>query len=338
MLMALQWNDQEEARMYFQEIIGEVRTCMERTNETVEKAVEELEALYCAELLDLLQKVAEKKFKNNKIIQAIITKKIASLEEKSSALHAEIRARIEESGSNKGWKEANRRIRQGLTTKRWTQKFKGVISHSLPSFKERGASTSAIPASSSASSSRAMLMGGHSRSTTPTPSLNSTDYEASSQGLFPPVSGREQLPDINETTANRVDELPSSLEVGHELDYQSICASSERLSTYISAELVSEFLQTIRSAMTNLADTHHIEKVYNSTILGMITEYEEVLRKEDDQRPRAPEDQRARSTLAQLQLWANITAAVSAIDALSKAREAARQKPTDIRSREFSPL
>jgi len=89
--------------------------------------------------------------------------------------------------------------------------------------------------------------------------------------------------------------------------------------------------------MIHLADAHHIEKVYERTTVKIIGEYEGELKKKDDQRQRSPEDQRARSTLAQLQLWANITAAVSAIEALSKAREDALQQPTDIRSPDFSP-
>jgi len=87
---------------------------MRKTEVDVEKAAEELEALYRAELLDLLQKVASQKFKNDQIIQAIIATKIHSLKEPTSPLNVEIRIQIEEPGSNKTWKEANtinRRIR-----------------------------------------------------------------------------------------------------------------------------------------------------------------------------------------------------------------------------------
>jgi len=99
----------------------------------------------------------------------------------------------------------------------------------------------------------------------PTPSLNSSDYEASSsQGPFLSVPGRNQAPAINEAMANLVaedtagrtlplgaitetDELPFSVEVVQELDCQRICASSEKLSAYISTNLVNPFLQSTRS-------------------------------------------------------------------------------------------
>lgn len=278
---------------------------MERNDAVADKAVEELGALYRAELLDLLQKVAGEKFKNNQIIQAIITAKIASLQETTSALHAEVRMQVVESVSNTGRKEANTRysrIRQSfdqLIAKIRDPKSKSAVPQSR--FSSKGsASTSAIPASSNPSSSHAMLLGGLSRSTTIASSLNSTDCEVSSPA--------------------------------DELELQEIGASSEKLNTYISTNLVDPFLQTIRSKMTRLADAHHMEKVYQSTILGMITDYEEALKKEVDQRQRTPEDRRVRSTLAQLQLLANITAAISAIEALSKARERAPPKLTDIGS------
>lgn len=306
---------------------------MEKNNVVAEKAVEELGALYRAELLDLLQKVAGQKFKNNQIIQAIITAKIASLQETTSALQNEVGMQVEESVSNKGWKEASQRIRDQL------KKLKGVVPQI--SFKGK-ASTSARPALSNPSSSHAMLLGELSRSATTASSLNSTDCTvSSSQRPFLPVSGREQAPVIDETMANRVgaltetDKLPSPVD---ELELQEISASPEKLNTYISTNLVDPFLQTVRFKMTRLADAYQMENVYENTVLGMITEYEEALKKGVDQRQSTPEDRRVRSTLAQLQLWANITAAVSAINALSEAGERARQKLPDIGSKMPTPM
>lgn len=343
--------------MLFRKITKAVHECEEQSKAAAKKTEEELEEFYLAELLDLLQKTAERKFKNNQILQTIITAKIASLRETTSGLQ------IVEFGSTKGGKEVdtvNRRIAQyfnELKAKKWVQKFTGVSHSRFSPFRESGASTSAIPTSSSPSSSQAMLLGGPSRSRTPTPSLfdHRTSGASCSQQTLLPVSGREQATTINEMAANRVvedllggsstlgalleaDESQLSVEEGVELNLKDFSASSENVGLYITKHLVNPFLQKIRSDMTRLSDAHHLERVYNSTINEITEEYEKAIKKADDQRQRTPEDQQARSALAHLQLWVNITAAVSAIEALSKVREeSAQRKLTDIRSPVYSP-
>ena len=343
-----------------------VRMYINQSEAAANSTREGLDAYYCAELLDLLQKIAQRKFKNNQILHGIIVARIASFQETDPALHAEIRVQIEESGSTKG--NITSRLHQyanEFKTKKWVQKVTGGSHSRFSPVKGSGASTSARPTPSSPYSSQAMLLGGQSRSTTPTPSFNSIDHltseASSSQQAFLPMSGREEATTTNRTTANRVEEvvlgrsgtlgsrvkaaeLPPSVEVEVEeveemdLDYQGICASSESLSAYISEAVVNPFLQTIRSKMTNLSDAHHIQTLFNRMIGGIIPEYQEALKKEDGQRQRSPKDQQACSTLAHLRLWVNITAALSAIEALSEARKVVVQEPKDIGSPEFSPL
>ena len=124
-----------------------------------------------------------------------------------------------------------------------------------------------------------------------------------------------------------------------DLDFQDVCSSAEKLSAYISTNVVDPFLKTVRTELTYHADMrlHNMEKTYEETILQVMTEYEGAIKKEEDMRKRTTEDQRARSTLAQLQLWANVTAAVSAIDALTKTRINSLQKPSDLGSPVLSP-
>jgi len=366
----IQWDSQEEAQEFFHRTIGEARVCMKESEAAAEENVEELAIMCRTELLDLLQKIAGRKIKNTSL-QAIIAAKIASLEETTSVLRAEIRAQIEKSGSHERWKEGdmtNNLIHQfvkAFTKKSWLQTStslaKGIISHSRkPSSKEKRVSISALSTPTGASSGRGVLWGGFSRSKTPTPSIHSIDQPISetpsSQQSLLLVSEPEPAAPINEIITTRAGEfivggsftlgalteasdLPSPV-LGPDVDCQVICASSAKLGAYISTNVIDPFLQSVRSKMTHLADAriHHMEKVYEKTILGVIAEYEEAIKKEEDQRQRTPEDQRVRSTLAQLQLWVNVTAAVSAIDALTKAREDSLQKPTDLGSPILSPL
>jgi len=196
------------------------------------------------------------------------------------------------------------------------------------------------------------MLWGVSRSKTPTPSINSIDQPtsetpSSQQSLFS-VSEPERAILISEIMTTRAgefivggsftlgaiaeaSELPSPV-LGPDLDCQVIWASSAKPGAYTSANVIDPFLQSVRSKMTHLADAriHHMEKAYERTALGVIAEYEEAIEKEEDQRQRTPEDHRVCSTLAQRQLWVNATAAVSAIEALTKAREDSLQKPTDL--------
>lgn len=322
--------------MFLQNIVVAARQCTQQSDAAINETKKGLRVFYHAELLDLLRKTAERKFKNNQTLQAIITDKITSLQDTTSPLHAEIRMQTEEPRSTKGW--GFRQYLDDLTPKKMVRKVTRAYHSRSSSFKESG-----TPTSSSASSSQVMLFGGPSRSRTPTPSLHSLGYPtaeaSSSQQTFLPVPGREQATTINGMAANPVEGalVGGNVTLGalteeDERNLQDICASSENLSSYIAKTVVNPFLQSIRADLTRLSDLHYIKTVYDSTIVGISRDYEKAVQKEDDQRERTPEDQRARSALAHLQLWANITAAVSAIEALSKARKEAEWQLTDIRS------
>ena len=351
--------------MFFEKSIEKAQIFMEKSEEETEENVEKLAKLCRTELLVLLQEIAGRKLKNNPMLRDIVNAKIATLQEDTSVLRAEIRTEIQKSGSNGRWKEVditNNLVGQFVDAftrrvQKATSAAKGLVSISRrASLKERRVSTPPIPPS--ASSSRAM---GPSRSRTPTLSLNDIDYPTSetpsSQRPLLLVSEQEQTYGIDEMMTTRAEEYiigrsstlgplteapesPLPVEETPELDLGDICASPANLNAHISENVVKPFLQSVRVKMTQLADArvHHMEKVYERTILGVMAECEKAIKDEEDRRQRTPEDQRVRSTLAQLQLWANVTAAVSAIEALTKAREAALEKPTDIGSPVFSPI
>jgi hypothetical protein len=372
----VQWDSQDEAQDFFQRIIGEARICMEKSETSAETSakedLKELETLCCTELLDLLQKIAKRKIRNENL-QAVITAKIASLREETGVLRAEIREQFKKSGPNERWKEDHmtsnivHQFVKAFTRKSWshisTSIAKGLGSHNRKhSIKGPTASTAASSTPSSASSSRSIRWRGVGRSRTPTPSVNSinrptSDTPSSQQSLLS-LPDPEQATAIGEMMTSRAEEFVAggsiilgdpteapelsspTEEVVPDLDYRDICSSSAKLSAHISTNLVTPFLQSLRSKMINLADTrtHHMEKVYERTLLGVMAEYEEAIKKEEDLRQRTAEDQRVRSTLAQLQLWANVTAAVSAIEALAKARDDTLQKPADLGSPVLSPI
>jgi hypothetical protein len=363
-----QWESQEQVQNFFQRIMKETRGQLEQSEAAAEENIEELATLCRTELLDLLQRIVANRKNTSQSLQAIITAKIALLQETTSVLRAEIRDQIEKSGPNERWKEADmtnsfvqsffngfNRIRKSAS------RAKGLVSRSRrPSLMGRRQSsdqTSGSSTPSSAPSSRVPLMSDLHRPKTPTPSTNHSTEAQSAQQFLPPIAEPNQATAIGEMLTSRAEEfvigrsftlespaeepeLSSPVaEVGPDLDYQDICSSSAKLSAYIATNVVDPFLQNMRTKMTYLADArlHNMEKVYERTILGVMAEYEEAIKKEEDQRKRTPEDQRVRSTLAQLQLWANVTAAVSAIEALTKARNNSRQELTDLGSPVSSP-
>ena len=325
----VQWDSKEQAQEFFQGVIGKAHICMKQSEISAKENVEELATLCRTELLDLLQKIAERKV-TNQSLQAIIAAKIASLQGTTSVLYSEIRSQIEKSGPKERWKEADmkenlvRKFVSALTRRNWIRKStslaKGLISHGpRPSFMERSASNAGLSAPSSASSSRAAL----SRSQTPTPSndsiTHSTSNARSSQQFLRRIHEGGQAATVNEMITSRAEEymvgrsstLDSSsesslpvMEVEPRLDYQDICSSSKKLSAYVSTNVVNPFLQDVRTNITRLAGArlHDMEKVYERTILGVMAEYEEAIKMEEDQRQRIPQDQRVRRTLAQLQL------------------------------------
>jgi len=340
--------------MFFQKIIGEAEICMKINEATTKENVEELATLCRTELLDLLQKVVGKQRENNQVLQAIINAKIDSLQD-------EIRTQIEKSESNEGKKKADsmtsitEQLAKAFTfmKKRKAPKTKGIVSHSRgSSFKESRPSTPTTSTPSSASPNWSMLLGSRSEPRTPAPSLYRTTSEmttetTSSQQPFLAVPGREHATAINEVTTSRLEGVieggsvtlgAPTEEAGDELNFQDICASSKNLNTYISTNVIDPFLQTVRSNMNHLADIHHIEKVYENMILGVMAEFESAITKPGDQRQRAVEDQQDQSTLAHFQLWANITAAFAAIGALTKAREDSLPKHAAFGLPVFSPL
>jgi len=354
----IQWESREQAQEFFKTVIGDTQLHLKNGETAIEEDVKELASRCRTGLLTLLQKIAERKVTNRSLL-AIINAKIACLKEPTSVLYSEMHVQIAKPGHNERWKEIDlsrdlvQKFVDTFSKKHWLQGPTALAKGLVRSIKNGSSDRHSVLSTSSSAPLSRIVSCSRSGSLTLTNKMKgaATDASSSQQSLLR-IPEPEQQPTVSEMITSQAGEYviggsftldapsgepelsPLIADASPDLDCRDICSSSAKLDEYVSKNVVDPYLKDVRRKITHLTDTllHNMEKVYEETILGVMTEYEDAIKKEEDERERTPEDQRVRSTLAQLQLWANVTAAVSAIDALTKARVKSLEKPGDIRS------